>query len=370
MVALTLLLVIACAPKAAPAPLPSSPAAPAGPPSATRAAPAAPASEWDKVVEAAKKEGKITAYSFHFIGDVGTGVAKAFKDKYGIQIESISGPGMQLIERMRAEQRAGQGMADILTTGASIIFVAKTEGLTRPVGVLPVLEEQGGWLGFPPLDPERHVLNFMLTSQLPIINTNLVKPQDEPTAWQDLLGPQWKGKMAIADPATIPNAAYVYLVLQRKGVSKDYFTKLGQQDLKLVNTTRDISAAVARGEAALAWAASDATTGPFAVQGAPVKAIDMKEGIPLTSGGAVAMISNGPHPNATRLFINWLLSQEGQSLYTRLDPRLSVRKNVADPRPPSLRLIPKSPEVMSGKDEEEVGRIMRERELAKLILGK
>lgn len=367
---LILWLAAACTPKASPTQSPPPKVTPASP-AVPGATPATQTSELESLVAAAKKEGKINAYSFHLIGDVGIGVARAFKDKYGIEIESVAGPGMQLIERIRAEQRAKQGNADLLTSGASILFVAKTEGMTMGIGNLPVLQEQQGtWLGFPPLDPERHVLNFMLTSQLPIINTNLVKPQDEPTSWLDLLGPQWKGKMSLADPATIPNASYIYLMLLKKGVGKDYFVKLGQQDLKMVTTTRDISASVARGEVSLAWGASDATTGPFAIQGAPVKAIDMKEGIPLSSGGAVTLLNNGPHPNASRLFINWLLSQEGQATYTKLDPRLSVRKDVADPRPPSLRLIPKSPEIVTGKDEEEVGRIMRDRDLAKLILGK
>lgn len=360
-------LAAACAPRATPPQ--ATPPAPAVPPAA--AVPSPQLSEWDRVVVAAKKEGKLTAYSFHFVGDVGVGLARAFKEKYGIELEIISGPGMQLIERIRSEQRAGQGIGDIITTAASIILVSKKQGMTQSAGELPVFQEPGVWYGDPRLDPDRHVISFA-TAMFPVMaNTQLVKPEQEPTSWLDLLKPEWKGKIALADPTSIPNAVYVYVALTKaKKLDKDYFVSLGKQDLRLVNTTRDHSAAVARGQVALSFGASDSTTAILVKEGAPVKALDMREGIPLTLANALAMLAGAPHPNAARLFINWFLSREAQTIYVNLDPRFSIRKDVPDTRPAGVRLSPKVTLIVTPEDEEETARIMRERELAKLILGK
>ena len=99
-VMVVLAIMIACAPKAtSQAPIPASSA---------KAATSEGDIAWQKVVQDAKKEGKLSVYSFNLTGDVGTAVTKAVREKLGIEMEVVTGPGAQLVERIRSERRSGQ----------------------------------------------------------------------------------------------------------------------------------------------------------------------------------------------------------------------------------------------------------------------
>ncbi|MBF8264452.1 MAG: Ferric transporter ATP-binding subunit, partial [Dehalococcoidia bacterium] len=131
----------ACTPQAQPTspPAPASKAAtPVSVPTSNPSLPTAQDAAWQKVVEAAQKEGKLVLYSFSFTGDMGVQLAAAFKQKYGISLDIVTGPGAQMIERIKVEQRTKQIMADIMEGSNINASLAQQDGLSENYGELPV----------------------------------------------------------------------------------------------------------------------------------------------------------------------------------------------------------------------------------------
>lgn len=345
LIAITVVLLVvsvSCAPRPS-LPPPSSPAptgtVPSAPRGATTPVPTAEDANWAKVVAEAKKEGKATLYTFNFSGDVQGVVAKAFEEKYGIKLEFVTGIGAVLLERMKAEKAARKFIADLYTTAPSWVATAKSEGVTQAIGDLPVLKEKDVW-GMPPrLDPEGHILAFGVSRSPPYVNTNLVKPGDEPRSYQDFLDPKWKGKIILSDPATDPLPIALYLLGKRHGfMDENYARRLGQQDLRMAPSIRDADNILLRGEAPLRWLGTMTTLNVFIKEGAPIKPVPMAEGTRIAASPALGLVAEAPHPNAGRVFINWLLSAEGQTIFHRFLASDPVRSDVGDFGPPAGRI--------------------------------
>ena len=144
-------------------------------------------------MQSAKKEGRVTIYSFNFTGEMGIMLQKAFEQRYGIELEIVTGRGAEFIERLKTEKRVGQLTAD--TTEGSAIHVKnmKLEGITAGVaGELPALREKDKWvIDLLSLDPQdKHLIIHFISTYAPHINTRLVKAGEEPRVWRDLLDPK------------------------------------------------------------------------------------------------------------------------------------------------------------------------------------
>lgn len=360
------LVLTSCAPKA-PAPQPT-----ATPPIIATTAPAPVAtttpSEWDKVVAEAKKEGKVTMYTFALTSDVGQAVAQAFESRYGIKVEFITGVGAQLIERIKTEQAGKRFIADTLDTSTTLMAIALKDGITSPAGNLPTLAEKDVWLAHPRLDAEGHLIAFDTLYQTPYVNTTLVKPGDEPKSYLELLEPKWKSKMVTSDPNTIPYLPRLYSVMvSRKILNDDFFRGIIKQEPKVAPSVRDDANILIRGEAALSVTAGTTILNPFVAQGAPVKPIDAKEGVILAMSPSVALVKNSPNPNAARLFIDWLVTKEGQTTYQKARSNVSVRTDVPDFTPAAGRIKPAKIVPSTIADELEAARLQREKVVTKLM---
>lgn len=361
------LALLACAPAAAP-----SPPSPAPAPAAPSAAPALSPEEasWAKVVAAAKKEGRVNAYSFSWVGDVGLAVAKAFNDRYGISVDIITGRGAEFTERIKTERRMGQQVADMTQGSVLLINNMKVDGLLASVaGELPILRDKDVWWVHPTgLDPQdKALLVWSVVDFTPYINTRLVKPGEAPQSWKDLLDPKWKGKMSLTEP-NIGAGVYQYIVvlMDNKAWDEDYIRALYRQNLRFYNALPDELTALARGDNLLAIRGSDSDAGRIAQEGAPIQAIDMKEGVILSSGG-VAAISGGPNPNASRLFLNWILSPEGQTVAGKAQGRKMVRRDVPDFRPKAAQASITRPLPERIEHLDKATRLFREKWFDKLV---
>ncbi len=366
-----LVALMACAPKqapSAPGPAPQPPASASVPSSAPASAPEDPA--WARVVDAAKKEGRLVVYTYTFSGDTGNTFARAFKDKYGITIDFISGRSPSIVERLRTEYRANQIVADLAEGAGARMALLKDGGFTASMRELPVLKEKDVWKGDVSLyDPEASsLLIYTATPITMIANTQLVKPGEEPASWQDLLDPKWKGKVVTMDPAQGTEPYYLYVgMTNKKALPPDFFDSFARQEIHFsMGGPSDTARALARGEGYIGAPASALGAIPVIQEGGPIKLLSPKEGFPVTTLPFVFM-KNGPHPNAGKLFVNWLLSAEGMSLYAKTTLTYSFRKDVPDAAPPNARVDWSKGLVLTLKDELDVANSWAEQRVVKIL---
>lgn len=358
-----LLLFSACAPVATPAnppdPAPSTVAPPRTAPTATTTAEE---SAWQKTVDAAKREGSVTIYSFNLGGDVGLAVSKAFKEKYGISLEIITGRGAEQLERLKAERRMGRMVGDVMDGSRVHNTNVKKEGLSVSFSELPVFKDKQAWALDPfVLDETGHVLAFSFFLYSPFINPRVVKPGEEPKSYKDMLDPRWKGKMMIPDP-NISGGAYEAFVpfLNARILDTDFLRALGRQDLVFTRGDNDSIERLARGEYPLSIRTAAVVSANYALEGAPIKAIPMAEG---HVGSALAMvpIKDAPHPNATKVYVNWLLSQEGQTVFGKAKAASSMRKDVPDFMPEAVQVKGAKIVMPTEKDTDDAANMFRDK---------
>lgn len=348
-------LIMACAPQAAPvqtsAPTRSSPVAAV--PAASAPALSPEDAAWAKVVETGRKERTLTAYSYTWAGDTGLAVERAFEKQYGIDLQIITGRGAEFTERLKTEKRLGQIVAD-MTEGSNVHLTnMKTAGLlTSVTDGLPSLREKGVWTLEPAAtDPQDKVnLAFRIISYSPFINTKLVKPADIPKSWKDLLDPKWKGLMTLTEPNISPSTIQsVVVLMDNRAWDEAYIKALYGQKLRFpIGGFVEEFRILASGESSLMVVGSDADADRFAKEGAPIQAIDMREGTVVTTA-SVAAVAGAPHPNAAKVFLNWLYSQEGQSAAGKAQGNKMVRKDVADFRPAAAQAPMTRPLVLTNE---------------------
>ena len=159
-------------------------------------------------------------------------------------------------------------------------------------------------------------------------NTQLVKA-DEYRGFDDLLNPKWKGKIAILDPRTAGGGtsswAFFYKV---KG--EEFLRKLATQEMTLSREQRLLGEGLAKGRFAITIGLTYYTLAPFIKANLPIKPLpEAKEGSYTSSGsGALSVVKNSSHPNATKVFVNWLLSKEGQETYGKAMGQATRRLDV------------------------------------------
>lgn len=358
-----LVVLVGCTPKPVPAPqTPGSSTSLSKPPGG-----GSDDAAWAKIVDAAKAEGKLTSYTFNLAGDPGTAIVKAFQDRYGIKVELVTGPGSVLIERLKSEKAAGKNIADVFDSAASLLGVVKAQGMTDSLAALPELRQKNIWVITPVVDADAHIISVAPSINTPYINTKLVKTDEEPKSYKDLLLPKWKGKIVIGTPSIVQVLNYMYIARAGLGLDEEFWHQLGKQDLQITPGLRETDALLVRGEAAIEFPGTLSTMAPLILQGAPIKAIVMKEGVVVAQGPAFSAMKEAPHPNAARLFVNWLISPEGQDVSSKargLDP---MRKDVTSSTPQLARVSLEKVVTLSGEQNLETDRIMREGVLAKLM---
>lgn len=270
------------------------------------AAPVAAQSDWDKVIQAAKKEGSVTVYHSQLGAPHFRAVVNAFQAKYGIKVQDIDVRASELTERIRAEQTAGRFLADLEFHGRTSILQQQEMNFIAPHGGVPNLANLRS--EFP---QDAHSIPAWVQNVCLLVNTSMVKEADYPREWRDLLDPKWKGKLLSDDMRAVGTGQTVFAVLLKQ-YGREFVEKLAQQDIVINRDLRLNSRKVARGEHAMFISqilafASD-------LKGLPVKVILPSDGCPYTPiRGAV--MRGAPHPNAARVFINHFIDMDSQITY-------------------------------------------------------
>ena len=279
--------------------------------------------DWDKIVEAAKKEGKIVA-SIPPSPELRKTMELAFSRRYGIATEFVPARGGAIIQRMVSEAKTSSQYFDLHIGGTeSIVTGLLPENILEPVDPFLILPEvrdpKYWWGGHIYIDnARRFVYNFVAYQTVSLwSNPNEYKPS-EFKSFDDLLNPKLQGRIGISDPRTPGSGSSMWSYMHYiKG--EEYLRRLVAQKLFITRDLRLLAENLARGKIAVTSGIGYSEFYPFIKANLPVVALPVpKEGLYVSGGyGHIVVFKNQPHPNATRVFINWLLSHDGQEVFSR-----------------------------------------------------
>ncbi len=294
---------------------------------ADAAAQSAPTAEWARVIDAAKKEGKVVLYTAHMGVRTHNDVAAAFEKRYGIKVEILEARASELRERIRTEQAAGRPIGDLSHNGSTTTALQLRDGTFEPYGELPAVANL-----MPQFKTDGTRVPLFAIVYGMLVSTRLVPAGTEPKAWKDLLDPKWKGKILSDDMRALGGGSVLFFVTM-DAFGRGFHEELAKQDPVF---TRDLSEAerrVARGEFPV-WV-------PFSfsnyaqLRGLPVKAVVPAEGATYVNY-ELAVLKNAPHPNAARLLLNFFLEKDSQAVYANAG-FVPTTQGVALNAPPQIR---------------------------------
>ncbi len=312
----------------------------------SQAAGAAPAmaggkQNWDSMIAAARKEGNISLYAL-WRPETRVALTEAFKARYGIGIDFTPfSRGQELLVKVQTEQRGGLYLADVFGAGgSSLIANMKPAGLLGPIEpllALPEVTDGKYWRGgrFPLIDRDKTSVGMIASLPRYIIyNTNLIK-KGEITSFKDLLKPQYKGKITVNDPTVSGSGKDCFVNLALNVWNFDeaiaFLSQLiKKQGAAIERDNRQHVETVARGKYAIGVGSNPDSLNGLLTAGVPIDAVILKEGIILTAAaGCVAVPVKSAHPNAAKLFLNWLLGKDGQTVFARSFGNPSLRLDVS-----------------------------------------
>ncbi len=279
--------------------------------------------QWQNSINAAQKEGKVVVSvpaSAELRQALGESFTKAFP---GIIPELFPARGASNINRMLDEDKGGVHYFDIHIGGTeSIITGLLPARLLEPLAPWMILPEVrkpkywwGGHIWADSAQQYIYLYSAFLTEAL-WYNTSKLRP--EVKSYDDLLDQKLKGKIEILDPRTAGSGQSTWSFLWKiKG--EEFLRKLVRQDLIIGRNQRQLAESLANGSAALSIGLSYYSFSPFLRAGLPIKPLPTpEEGTYASSGsGTVVVLKHAPHPNAAKVFVNWLLSREGQEVFSR-----------------------------------------------------
>lgn len=285
-----------------------------------------------RLVEAATKEGKLAFYTAMDL-PVAEKLAKAFEAAYpGITVRVERSGSERVYQRIEQERGSSIHVVDIVNSADAAHFIVwKRNGWLAPY--LPAEVAQHFPAAYRDADGT-HVTTRVWLSSLGY-NTNLVKPEEAPRSFADLLEPKWAGKMIKAHPAysgTIMTATFQIV----RELGWGYFEKLARQRVMQVQSSTDPPKKLALGERAVMADGNDYNLIQLREAGSPVEAVYPAEGTPLITG-PTGVFATAPNPNAARLFQSWLHGAPAQQLLVDFTGQHSVHAQVKE-RPGRRRL--------------------------------
>ncbi len=330
--------------------------------------------EWNMTLEEAKREGSLIIYST-WGGEVKSPFTAFFKEKYGIGIEWVSGQSAAMEAKLYAERRAGLYQGDVYLAGVGTpLNSLKPNGILDPLEpllLLPEVTSSEAWNGnsLPFIDPEHYIIALAMSVKVPIdVNTQLVKP-GEIVSFRDLLNPRWKGKIVMLDPTASGTAnAWVCLVAEDI-MGLEFIKELAKQELVIVRDDRLAAEWVARGKYPILIGARTDVVTVFRSEGAPMSGIIPAEGTWVAATTAMCVINKPTHPAARKIFANWVLTKEAQTLYSKLSGVQTAREDV--PTDHLYQLEVRDPKVKYPRSDTVESNLLRPKykELAKEIFG-
>jgi iron(III) transport system substrate-binding protein len=263
-------------------------------------------SETAALEAAARKEGTLTWYIAQVDSETAETMGRAFTAQYpGVSVAVIRTTGQVAFERLLQDLKNNAPQCDVLST----TDISHMPALTQRKALANFTPENAAFLApaFQGLGQDGWWYPNHSTLMLILHNTAKVPAIQAPKAWTDLLDPQWKGRAAFGHPA-FSGYVGVWTVEMRKLYGWDYFDKLAKNNPRIGRSGNDPITLLNAGECVVGLGPLS-TTLLSASKGNPIAPVYPSDGALLCIGPS-GVLANAPHPNAARLFMNWLLSKE------------------------------------------------------------
>ncbi len=260
----------------------------------------------DALEAAARKEGTLTWYTAQMSGEAAEDMGRIFTRRYpGISVTVIRTTGQVAYQRVLEELKNSTPQCDVFCSTDISHYPA-----LKARGALAKYTPQNAGALAPPfvgLGDASYYIPATASLQIMVYHTKNVKPEDVPKNWTDLLDPKWKNRVAVAHPAF---SGYFgqWVLAMRKHYGWEFFEKLAKQNPRIGRSGNDPIAMLNAGESLIG-------TGPVSTsvqnieKGNPIGFIYPTDGTLLCFGPA-SVLAAAPHPNAARLFLEWLLSDD------------------------------------------------------------
>lgn len=298
------------------------------------------------LIAAAKKEGELTWYTGLIINLVVRPLTEGFEKKYGIKVNAVATSDSETLLRLTNEARANKPEGDIWDSPGTLVPPLTAAGLIGPYKPksaegypADLVDKNGLWTS---------IFALYLTTTY---NTDLVKDAEAPKTFEDLLDPKWKGKMVWTDTRTISGpAGFIANVKKTMGEEKgqEYLKKLAQQKITgLPSNQRVVLDQVIAGQYSIGLMTYNHHVVISRLKNAPIKWVKME---PLVANlGVVGLAKNAPHPNAAKLFLEYIFSEEGQSVireanYPPAHPKVAAKDAEITPTGGKFKITALGPE--------------------------
>jgi ABC-type Fe3+ transport system substrate-binding protein len=297
------------------------------------------------LVEAAKKEGHVLLYTTHIVDQIVRPLIKNFQTYVpGVDVKYVRADGLALAVRLTNEARANRVQSDVWCMVDSV-------GPVLQNGFAAEFEVPSA-NGLPPalVDPKHRWVATNLGVRSAAYNTQIVPKEIAPRSYQSLLDPRWKGKI-VWNPKSM-TGAWGFIATVMKGMGDEqgmlYLRKLATQEIvPLPIAIRAVLDRVIGGEYAIGLEMNNSHAAISAAQGAPVQWVPLD---PVSETLQVAGITAGaPHPNAARLFIDFMVSRTGQQVfrdndYLPMHPAINAKIPELRPEQGGYRAVVYNPE--------------------------
>jgi iron(III) transport system substrate-binding protein len=295
---------------------------------------------WAATVEKAKSDPLVLVYSDNKAFDT---IVEEFTKKYGIKVQTTVARPTVILPRVKTEQTNGQYLWDVWwSITANMVNVAAPAGMLQPFEpflMLPEVKDVNQWRHKDYIygDPGKFVFTYSHEVSFSVYHNVDVVPGVKLDTLDALLDPRFKGKI-IARDASQPNSGAFALSPIYKAKGEDFLRKfLKDQAPKILDNPQQLDTSLMRGGAAIAVGMQNTSYATCTKDGGCKNITPMPQ-LAITLSRGLSVFKNAPHPEAAKIFINWLLSKEGQTVAVRewakynLTGAVSMRKDV-EPHP-------------------------------------
>jgi iron(III) transport system substrate-binding protein len=277
------------------------------------------------LIDGARKEGTVVWYTSTDV-EIAEALGKAFEKKYpGIKVQIDRSGSERVFQRIGQEHMADVQACDVVNSSDAAHFIYwKREGWLA--AYLP--EDVAKYFPADQQDGDGTYATVRATLSAMGYNTKLIKPEDAPKGFADLLDPKWSGKIVKSHPSYSGGTLTATFEIARD-IGWDYFERLAKQRVMQVESATDPAKKVVLGERPIMADGSEYSLLIARDRGGAIEPIYPVEGTPLIASPA-AILKDAPHPNAARLFESFLFSTEGQQLLVDIGAMRSWHSQVKE----------------------------------------